>query len=68
MENETNSVETNNPSVTRAAGIVSIAVMGSRILGLVREAAILYYFPTKLGAGAVYAGISHSKLLARHVW
>ena len=52
MENETNSVETNNQSVTRAAGVVSIAVMGSRILGLVREAAILYYFPTKLGAGA----------------
>ena len=30
--------------VTRSAGIVSIAVMASRLLGLVREKVIAYYF------------------------
>lgn len=37
-------------SVARSAGIVSIAVMGSRILGLVREQVLANYF----GAGFVY--------------
>ncbi|MCY4569455.1 MAG: murein biosynthesis integral membrane protein MurJ [Candidatus Poribacteria bacterium] len=54
MENETNSVETNNQRVTRAAGVVSIAVMGSRILGLARETAIGYYFPAKTSADPFY--------------
>ena len=39
-ENETKSAEEQNQNVTRAAGIVSLAVMGSRILGLARETAI----------------------------
>ena len=54
MENETKSAEKNNQNVTRAAGIVSVAVMGSRILGLVREAAIAYYFRSKLSGDAFY--------------
>ena len=54
MENETKSVDNQNQSVTRAAGIVSIAVMGSRILGLAREAAIAYYFRSKFSGDAFY--------------
>lgn len=54
MDNATQSAEKNNYSVTRAAGIVSIAVMGSRILGLVREAAIAYYFRSNLSGDAFY--------------
>ncbi len=54
MENETKSVEQQNQNVTRAAGVVSIAVMASRILGLARETAIGYYFPSKGSADAFY--------------
>ncbi len=54
MENETKSVEQNNQGVTRAAGIVSVAVMGSRILGLAREAVIAYYFRSNLSGDAFY--------------
>ncbi len=53
-ENESKSTQEQNQEVTRAAGIVSLAVMGSRLLGLAREIAIFYYFPTKLGAGAFH--------------
>jgi putative peptidoglycan lipid II flippase len=38
------------PSVARSAGIVSIAVMGSRVLGLVREIVFARFF----GAGFLY--------------
>ena len=54
MENETKSADKQNQNVTRAAGIVSIAVMGSRILGLAREAAIAYYFRSRLSGDAFY--------------
>ncbi len=54
MENETQSTEQQNQNVTRAAGVVSIAVMGSRILGLARETAIGYYFASKVSADAFY--------------
>ncbi len=54
MGNETTSVDNRNQSVTRSAGIVSIAVMGSRILGLAREAAIAYYFRSNLSGDAFY--------------
>jgi putative peptidoglycan lipid II flippase len=37
-------------SVARSAGIVSIAVMGSRVMGLVREQVFAYFF----GAGFLY--------------
>ena len=54
MGNETKSIETNNQDVTRASGIVSLAVMVSRILGLARETAIGYYFPAKTSADPFY--------------
>ncbi len=54
MENETKPTEQQNQSVTRAAGVVSIAVMISRILGLARETAIGYYFPSKVSADTFY--------------
>ena len=54
MENETRSTDQQNQNVTRAASIVSIAVMGSRILGLARETAIGYYFASKVSADAFY--------------
>ncbi|MYF97700.1 murein biosynthesis integral membrane protein MurJ [Candidatus Poribacteria bacterium] len=53
-ENNTKSAADQNQNVTRAAGIVSIAVMGSRILGLARETAIGYFFPAKISADAFY--------------
>ncbi len=53
-ENESKSTQEQNQEVTRAAGIVSLAVMGSRVLGLAREIAIFYYFPTRLGAAAFH--------------
>ena len=54
MENETKPTEQQNQNVTRAVGIVSIAVMVSRILGLARETAIGYYFPSKTSADPFY--------------
>ena len=54
MENETQSTDQQNQNVTRAAGVVSVAVMGSRILGLARETAIGYYFASKVSADAFY--------------
>src|SRR6187397_1057809 len=46
-----NAVDSSKPqSVARSAGIVSIAVMFSRVLGLVREQIFAYYF----GAGFIY--------------
>lgn len=48
------SVEDQNQNVTRAAGVVSLAVMGSRLLGLAREIVIFNYFSTKLGASAFH--------------
>ncbi len=50
----TQTTEDQNQNVTRAAGIVSLAVMGSRLLGLAREIVIFNYFPTKLGASAFH--------------
>ena len=52
--NEPKSTNEMNQNVTRAAGVVSLAVMGSRLLGLAREVAILYYFQTKFGAAAYH--------------
>lgn len=43
-----------NQNVARAAAIVSLAVMGSRLLGLAREMAIFYYFKTKFAASAFH--------------
>lgn len=54
MENETKSTDQQHQNVTRAAGIVSIAVMVSRVLGLARETAIGYYFRSRGSADAFY--------------
>ena len=54
MENETKSTEQQNQRVTRAVGVVSIAVMVSRVLGLARETAIGYYFSSRISADAFY--------------
>ncbi len=47
--------EGNQGSVARSAGIVGIAVMGSRLLGLVREQVIAYFFVSGISADAFYA-------------
>ena len=49
-EPEVTPTATKQTSVARSAGIVSIAVMFSRVLGLVRETIFAYFF----GAGFVY--------------
>ena len=54
MENETKPTAQQNQNVTRAVGIVSLAVMVSRILDLARETAIGYYFPSKTSADPFY--------------
>ena len=54
MENETKSTVQQNQNVPRAVGVVSIAVMVSRLLGLARETAIGYYFPSKTSADPFY--------------
>lgn len=54
MENEIKSTDQQNQNVTRAVGVVSIAVMVSRLLGLARETAIGYYFPSKTSADPFY--------------
>lgn len=52
VENQTETAAAQQPqrSVARSAGIVSIAVMGSRVMGLVREMVFASYF----GAGFLY--------------
>ena len=47
---EREAVEAGTPSVARSAGIVSVAVMFSRVLGLVRETVFARFF----GAGFLY--------------
>ena len=54
MENETKSTDQQHQNVTHAAGVVSLAVMVSRILGLARETAISYYFRAEVSADAFY--------------
>jgi putative peptidoglycan lipid II flippase len=42
-------------TLTRSAGTVSLGVMVSRVLGLVREQILAYLFPAKTGLDAFYA-------------
>lgn len=49
--------------VTRSAGIVSIAVMASRLLGLVREKVIAHYFAAGVGGDAFYAAFRIPNLM-----
>ena len=53
-ENVTTKSINENRNVTRDAAIVSLAVMGSRLLGLAREMAIFYFFKTKIAASAFH--------------
>ncbi|MDE0298002.1 MAG: murein biosynthesis integral membrane protein MurJ [Candidatus Poribacteria bacterium] len=49
-------MEGENPTtITKSAGIVGVAVMVSRLLGLMREQAIAYLFAAGIGADAFYA-------------
>lgn len=45
----------NPTTITRSAGIVGFAVMVSRLLGLMREQAIAYFFTAGVSADAFYA-------------
>ena len=49
--------------LTRSAGIVSIAVMASRLLGLVREQVIAYFFVATISADAFYAAFRIPNLM-----
>ena len=49
--------------VTRSASIVSLAVMASRLLGLVREKVIAYYFAAGVGGDAFYAAFRIPNLM-----
>ncbi|MGH9460798.1 MAG: murein biosynthesis integral membrane protein MurJ [Vicinamibacteria bacterium] len=49
--------------LTRSAGKVSVAVMASRVLGLVREMVLAYFFPTGGGLDAFYAAFRIPNLL-----
>ena len=67
MENEidtaTATTAEDQQQVTRSAGIVSIAVMASRLLGLVREKVIAYYFAAGVGGDAFYAAFRIPNLM-----
>ena len=67
MENEidtaTATTSEDQQQVTRSAGIVSIAVMASRLLGLVREKVIAYYFAAGVGGDAFYAAFRIPNLM-----
>ena len=67
MENEiddaTSTTSEDQQRVTRSAGIVSMAVMTSRLLGLVREKVIAYYFAAGVGGDAFYAAFRIPNLM-----
>ena len=67
MKNEIDTATTatseDQQQVTRSAGIVSIAVMASRLLGLVREKVIAYYFAAGVGGDAFYAAFRIPNLM-----
>jgi len=49
--------------LTRSAGTVSLGVMVSRVLGLVREQVLAYLFPARTGLDAFYAAFRIPNLL-----
>ncbi|HGJ65976.1 TPA: murein biosynthesis integral membrane protein MurJ [bacterium] len=51
------------PSLIRSAGTISIAVMFSRILGVVRDSVLAYLLPAKTGLDAFYAAFRIPNLL-----
>ncbi len=63
IDNATATISDDQQRVTRSAGIVSIAVMASRLLGLVREKVIAYYFAAGVGGDAFYAAFRIPNLM-----
>ena len=63
IDNATAATSEDQQQVTRSAGIVSIAVMASRLLGLVREKVIAYYFAAGVGGDAFYAAFRIPNLM-----
>ena len=63
IDNATAATSEDQQQVTRSAGIVSMAVMGSRLLGLVREKVIAYYFAAGVGGDAFYAAFRIPNLM-----
>ena len=63
IDNATGTTSDDQRQVTRSAGIVSIAVMASRLLGLVREKVIAYYFAAGVGGDAFYAAFRIPNLM-----
>lgn len=55
--------ESPSKSVTRSAGIVGAAVLLSRVLGLVREKVIAFFFPAVVGGDALNAAFRIPNLL-----
>ena len=63
IDTATTATSEDQQRVTRSAGIVSIAVMASRLLGLVREKVIAYYFAAGVGGDAFYAAFRIPNLM-----
>ena len=63
IDTATATISEDQQQVTRSAGIVSIAVMASRLLGLVREKVIAYYFAASVGGDAFYAAFRIPNLM-----
>ena len=61
MNEQSNKME--NQSLARSAGVISIAVIISRILGLVRESVLAFFFPAKTELDAFYAAFRIPNLL-----
>src|SRR3989304_3782459 len=55
--------EVESGELTRSAGTVSLGVMVSRVLGLVREQILAYLFPARTGLDAFYAAFRIPNLL-----
>jgi len=52
-----------NAHITRSFGIVSVAIFASRILGLVREMAIAYYFGASMAADSFFVAFQIPNIL-----
>ena len=63
IHHSTTTTDENQKHVTRSAGIVGIAVMVSRLLGLVREQVIAYFFVAGVSADAFYAAFRIPNLM-----
>ncbi len=63
IDTATATTSENQQRVTRSAGIVSIVVMASRLLGLVRERVIAHYFAAGIDGDAFYAAFRIPNLM-----